>query len=75
MKSIVTESAYEGFHFGNIDELENLGKSWLTKDIHVIKSSIDMEIIKVDDYAVPICFIKELNSNEWKFSKFVFIPE
>lgn len=74
LKKVVTKSSYKSFNFNNLDGLQNLANDWEGKEIKIIKSSNDEEILKIETYYIPLRFVKESGSNEWKFSNFVLRP-
>ncbi|WP_286969618.1 hypothetical protein, partial [Flavobacterium sp. UBA4854] len=63
LKKVVTKSSYKNFNFNNLDGLQNLANDWEGKEIKIIKSSNDEEILKIETYYIPLRFVKEPGSN------------
>lgn len=69
LKFVITKKAWNSFNFKALNSLEELGKEWRNKKAIIIKQTESEEIIKIEDYYIPLVFIRE-NDKEWKFSTF-----
>jgi len=71
LKKVVTQKSYSSFNFKNLDGLQNLAKEWKLKSVKIIKSTDTEEVLKIETYYIPLNFIKESDSDDWKFSNFI----
>ena len=74
LKKVVTKTCYKSFNLNNMNGLQDLAKDWKDKKIKIIKSTDTEEILKIETYFIPLSFIKEPKSKDWKFSTFVLKP-
>ncbi|MEG2101586.1 MAG: hypothetical protein RRY99_08750 [Flavobacterium sp.] len=74
LKKVVTKECYKSFNLNNLNGLQDLAKDWKGKKTKTTKSTDTEEILKIETYYIPLRFIKEPESKDWKFSTFVLKP-
>ena len=70
LKKVVQKNTFKSFNFKELDVLQKLGEEWKTKKATIYSSTEFLEVVKVEGYYTMLDFVREPNSNEWKFSTF-----
>jgi|APLak6261699823_1056247.scaffolds.fasta_scaffold37268_1 hypothetical protein len=74
LRKVVTKEAFKSFNFKQLGGLQKLGVEWKAKKANVYSSTEFVEVVKVEGFYTMLNFVRESNSNEWKFSTFVHMP-
>lgn len=74
LRKVVTKGAFKSFNFKQLGGLQKLGVEWKASKANVYSSTEFSEVVKVEGYYTMLNFVREPNSNEWKFSTFVHMP-
>ena len=70
LRKVVTKEAFKSFNFKQLGGLQKLGVEWKAKKANVYSSTEFVEVVKVEGFYTMLNFVRESNSNEWKFSTF-----